>query len=226
MTEFIQIPVPVERILDVYRYLTSEPTKQEVAPSTVELSTIEPSRTPQPRRGPRASNTMVERAKPVVKRLDRNWTTRDLAYEMRIHMTTAGAIIKALIEQEWVEITGEKRLGGSPRPSKLHRYIPASEAPHPKPDDPPEVTGRAGPIRNGRGTEVAGTGRRQTLGLSGETKQLVNRLRQQGWVCKYTGGDHVRATKGSAVEIFAKSPSDHRALDNAKARLRKAGANV
>lgn len=229
MTEFIQIPVPVERVLDVYRYLTTAPAKQEVAPSTVEPSTIEQPRTLRPRRdqspGKRVSAGLVERAKPVVKRFNGAWTTRDLQEAMEIHQVSASAIIRQLLEEEWIIQVGTQKTGG-PVPAKTYRYNPAPEKPTSRIPDPPEVTGRAGSQRNGRGVEVAGTGRRQTLGLSGEAKQLVNRLRQQGWVCKYTGGGHVRATKGSAVEIFSKSPSDYRSLDNAKARLRRAGANV
>lgn len=230
MTEFIKIQVPVDRVLDVYRFLgtysVNRPTIDHptVAPPIIEPSTVEKSTKPR-HRTPKdrvPSGPLLERSKTAVKVMGRDWTTTDLSKRLGVHQVTASRIIKSLLAQEWIEQTGPKATGG-PHKARTYTYSPAPEVRNLRNPDPPEVTGR-GAINGGRGAPVVGTGKQAAI--RGDVGKLVDTLRKQGWICERTGGNHIRATKGGQRAIFPATPSDHRALANARAELRRKGANV
>lgn len=58
-------------------------------------------------------------------------------------------------------------------------------------------------------------------------RQLLRAIRKDGWNSEVTGGAHVRVTgPDGQVVIVPATPSDHRAYQNARANLRRAGAPV
>lgn len=60
-----------------------------------------------------------------------------------------------------------------------------------------------------------------------DMRQLARRLRKQGWTVVTTGGGHQLATSPDGTQIrMSGSPSCSRAVANAKAMLRRAGAKV
>lgn len=234
MIEFINVPVPPDRVLDVYRFLTTEeirPPESELA--EVEPSTIEPppaieqlarETAPKRKRSKRqntASTHRVEQAKSVVKRMG-TFTIDTLAAQLNVSISLTRMIASELQSQGWVErVTPHSRHAAA-----VWRYVPAPDSPYLKRrDDPPEVTGRgATGATEKRGEVVAGTGKQETP--TGEIGKLVSTLREQGWIVQRTGSNHYKATKGLRMAILPATPSDHRSLANTRAQLRKFGANV
>lgn len=63
--------------------------------------------------------------------------------------------------------------------------------------------------------------------MSSDLRILVRRLRRQGWTAEITKGGHRRFTSPEGEVVFGPfSPSDHRAIRNMVARLRRAGARI
>jgi hypothetical protein len=59
-----------------------------------------------------------------------------------------------------------------------------------------------------------------------DLKKLIRIAIQHGWLVEYTGGGHYKWTppdKSAPVLYSASTPSDSRALDNHRCRLRRAG---
>lgn len=65
------------------------------------------------------------------------------------------------------------------------------------------------------------------MAKSKDFERLQEEYRTAGWTIKRTGGGHLRWTgpKGEGPIFTASTPSDHRAIQNVKAMLRRAARN-
>jgi predicted RNA binding protein YcfA (HicA-like mRNA interferase family) len=62
---------------------------------------------------------------------------------------------------------------------------------------------------------------------SKDIRQLSRQLRHQGWRVTATNGDHLRFEGPEGQLVFGPAtPSDHRAIRNLVAKLRREGANL
>lgn len=63
------------------------------------------------------------------------------------------------------------------------------------------------------------------MSSSKDTKQLAKRLRAAGWTVEDRKGGHLvaKSPDGRHMVVMSKTPSDHRALANTLAQLRRAG---
>lgn len=61
------------------------------------------------------------------------------------------------------------------------------------------------------------------MSLRGDLQALARQKKREGWEIEHTKGNHLRwvFVKTGAVVITSATPSDYRALANAKAQIRK-----
>jgi ribosomal protein S25/predicted RNA binding protein YcfA (HicA-like mRNA interferase family) len=234
MTEYVYPPVPVEHLGAVYAALAAAMAPGATAPGAGLVDKVDKVSEDSPVRPSRkhykhnvlVSQATISRARTAIKRFERSFSRRELAGALSVSISTAATLLRILVADGTVELTTDfKRAPGirHGRGEKLYRALPpVKEAPNVKPADPPEVTGRGA---TGNGHEpVPGTGKQDRA--TGDVAKLINNIRHQGWTVKRTSGGHYQARKGQEVVVLPATPSDHRSLDNARASLRRAGANV
>lgn len=69
--------------------------------------------------------------------------------------------------------------------------------------------------------------RRPSMSQKKETKQLVEKARDAGWRVEETGvAFKLYTPNGRDIVILHKTPSDHRALKNARSLMRRADPNL
>lgn len=138
---------------------------------------------------------------------------------------TATKLIRRLVDMGIVVKTDERRPQPLGRPQIIYRYDPPSKvAVNREKRLPPEreAVGRARPT----GPKQTVSGRKVKV-RNPDSRRLVEAVREAGGRVETSGGSHLRATLPSGETImFASTPSDHRAVKNAQAQLRKAGVSV
>lgn len=68
---------------------------------------------------------------------------------------------------------------------------------------------------------------RRRLALPSDWRPLVSAAVRAGWTLEKTGGGHIRWQSPTGGCTFtASSPSDRRAMYNARSRLRRAGLSI
>jgi len=109
--------------------------------------------------------------------------------------------------------------GGGGRPSRQFRYVPKV-----KERRPPKVKESA-PASE----PVRGTGKRaRMIATDKRVRGLIDQLRADGFQATRAAGGHFKIydSKSRLITTLPATPSDHRSIDNARALLRRKGANV
>lgn len=212
---------------------------REAAATAENLATAleaEPEQEQEPARAPEQS-TRLGRGRPSAEQVSqlhhdaRDWIVNTMGKEGR-HFTvratmralnlgnwqTAKRLLDHFEERGVVQQTGETYRRGA-----LYRYVPPAERPGAEGDAHlrrPTTDAVQGLVRR---AAVAGSGRGTRL--KPEVQRLVTAAGRYGFTPEVESG-HVKLRRGSELVVMPSTPSDHRALKNARAELRRRGVNV
>lgn len=161
----------------------------------------------------------------VVARRLGSFTATELADALGRSRVTAVSIIRRLVELGVIRDTGlRQRHEGPGRPAPVFEAVPIVAVSRPRDRrPPPEVEVVKGGFKP-RGPATGGKGRRIQ---NRDVRQLLDKAKAHGCQIEHTNSSHIRilTPKGGTV-ILPSTPSDHRALLNARAELRRSGVKV
>jgi hypothetical protein len=161
----------------------------------------------------------LEAARDAMVELGR-FTAPQLAARLGASRPTAQRSIEWALSRGIVIEVGVERTGKRGRPARLFAHAPLPAGPSERPRSPLEALTMKRPASS----SPHHRGRRR--GGSQEIEQLFRQLERQGWRVRWgSGHPKLLAPSGEPV-VMAASPSDHRAMKNLRARLRRAGAEL
>lgn len=189
-------------------------------PEVIDPEAAEPEEeTPKPEAEPRGEMLRRRFRDWAVAKGDDSFGSEQVCAELGVHVNTARKLLRWATDRGIIEQFGEQHLERG-RPRKLYRYLRAEAA-------KPKKAAKAAAAE--RAQAVAGTGKRagKTAGLHRDVRALIGELRAAGWMTDHRG-IHVKVLdpKGRIVTTLPSTPSDHRSLPNARAKLRRAGAPI
>lgn len=149
---------------------------------------------------------------------DTPFTMDELVSKAGVSKGSAYRSVKKLLARGVVEKAGHRPSPtGAGRPWQLYRYVKTVP-------DSPLRTQKAwiGEALQAPAKAVAGTGRGRQA--KGEVAEPLDKAAAAGaQVAKTANGHYKVLANGNLVTVVAGTPSDHRAIKNAKAQLKKAG---
>lgn len=145
------------------------------------------------------------------------WVQEAAGLSSRTTQLAINELVRQGIVKELEREPGER--GGRPR--RVFTYHdPRSHA-------PTKGAKRKAARKHGRSSAVPGTGRTQRA-TNSDVAQLLAAVTAQGGKAELSGSGHylIRDASGAKVGNCPATPSDHRALDNVRAKLRRGGLRV
>ena len=147
------------------------------------------------------------------------FTINDLASKLWIARSTALGLIEWAIEKGIAEEIGHRKTGHAGRPARLFRHAPLPAGPKRRPRSPDLISIVA---RRSSGQPV----KRRRKAPDSEMNRLMRKLERSGWRVEWKNGHPVLISPGGERIVAAATPSDHRSMNNLRAALRRAGAEI
>ena len=157
-----------------------------------------------------------------------SFTMSEWQESLGVSLPTARKVLTELAERGIVRDSGLRQKHEGPgRPAPVFEVVPINAPNRPRVKRvPPEVEVRQTFKPRAAGAPVAGSGSGKRV-VNSEVRSLVTKARTFGCRIEDKGAHiHVFPPKGGQMVVLPSTPSDHRALLNVRAEMRRAGIPV